>query len=160
MPTRSDRLGREARQKQKAIDAFHARMDLLLQEGIELEDEAMARRLRNVNLALSARERKLKLAGLERDVKDADEADVGGRTDALEDGIGSDEARRAQLLARLSALAAALEQKGADRCPACGRSPALQSERDALWARLSAAEFLTVGERRRMAGLGELEAGE
>ena len=134
MPTRSDRLGREARQKQKAIDAFHARVDLLLLEGIELDDEAMARRLRNVNLALGARERKLKLAGLERDVKDADGADVGGRTDAVGGGIESDEARRAQLLARLSALAAALEQKGVDRCPGCGR---LEPDRDGL-ARLGA----------------------
>ncbi|WP_292259690.1 phage portal protein [Brevundimonas sp.] len=32
--------------------------------------------------------------------------------------------------------------------------PALQAERDALWARLEAASFLTVEERRRMAGLG------
>ena len=38
--------------------------------------------------------------------------------------------------------------------------PALQPERDALWARLAAAAFLTVEERRRMAGLGQLEAGE
>ncbi|MGA0546061.1 phage portal protein [Brevundimonas sp. VNH65] len=37
---------------------------------------------------------------------------------------------------------------------------ALQPERDALWARLAAAPFLTVEERRRMAGLGQLEAGE
>lgn len=33
--------------------------------------------------------------------------------------------------------------------------PALQPERDALWARLDAASFLTAEERRRMAGLGE-----
>jgi HK97 family phage portal protein len=33
--------------------------------------------------------------------------------------------------------------------------PALQPERDALWTRLSAANFLTDAERRRMAGLGE-----
>jgi len=32
--------------------------------------------------------------------------------------------------------------------------PALQPERDALWARLEAASFLTVEERRRMAGVG------
>ena len=32
--------------------------------------------------------------------------------------------------------------------------PALQAERDALWARLDAATFLTDEERRRMAGLG------
>ena len=32
--------------------------------------------------------------------------------------------------------------------------PALQVERDALWARLEAASFLTDAERRRMAGLG------
>ncbi len=32
--------------------------------------------------------------------------------------------------------------------------PALQPERDALWARLSAASFLTDEERRRMAGVG------
>lgn len=31
---------------------------------------------------------------------------------------------------------------------------ALQPERDALWARLEAASFLTEEERRRMAGLG------
>ncbi|HYF21862.1 MAG TPA: phage portal protein [Caulobacteraceae bacterium] len=33
--------------------------------------------------------------------------------------------------------------------------PALQAERDALWARLEAASFLTPEERRRMAGVGE-----
>ncbi len=33
--------------------------------------------------------------------------------------------------------------------------PALQPERDALWARLSAASFLTDEERRRMAGVGQ-----
>lgn len=33
--------------------------------------------------------------------------------------------------------------------------PALQPERDALWARLNAATFLTDEERRRMAGVGE-----
>lgn len=33
--------------------------------------------------------------------------------------------------------------------------PALQPERDALWARLSAASFLTDEERRRMAGVGD-----
>lgn len=33
--------------------------------------------------------------------------------------------------------------------------PALQPERDALWARLSAAAFLTDAERRQMAGVGE-----
>jgi phage portal protein BeeE len=33
--------------------------------------------------------------------------------------------------------------------------PALQPERDALWARLNAASFLTDEERRRMAGVGE-----
>ncbi|HBV12962.1 MAG TPA: phage portal protein, partial [Brevundimonas sp.] len=33
--------------------------------------------------------------------------------------------------------------------------PALQVERDALWARLNAASFLTQDERRRMAGVGE-----
>ncbi|WP_374597579.1 phage portal protein [Brevundimonas sp.] len=33
--------------------------------------------------------------------------------------------------------------------------PALQPERDALWARLSAADFLTDAERRQMAGVGE-----
>ena len=33
--------------------------------------------------------------------------------------------------------------------------PALQPERDALWARLEAASFLTEDERRRMAGIGE-----
>ena len=33
--------------------------------------------------------------------------------------------------------------------------PALQPERDALWARLGAASFLTDAERRRMAGVGE-----
>ena len=33
--------------------------------------------------------------------------------------------------------------------------PALQPERDALWARLNAAGFLTEEERRRMAGVGE-----
>ncbi len=33
--------------------------------------------------------------------------------------------------------------------------PALSAERDALWARLQAASFLTDAERRRMAGLGE-----
>ena len=32
--------------------------------------------------------------------------------------------------------------------------PALQVERDALWARLEAATFLTLEERRRMAGVG------
>jgi phage portal protein BeeE len=32
--------------------------------------------------------------------------------------------------------------------------PALQPERDALWARLNAAAFLTDEERRRMAGVG------
>ena len=32
--------------------------------------------------------------------------------------------------------------------------PALQVERDALWARLNAAGFLTDEERRRMAGVG------
>ena len=32
---------------------------------------------------------------------------------------------------------------------------ALQPERDALWARLEAARFLTDEERRRMAGVGE-----
>ena len=32
--------------------------------------------------------------------------------------------------------------------------PALQPERDALWARLEAASFLTIEERRRMAGVG------
>ena len=32
--------------------------------------------------------------------------------------------------------------------------PALSAERDALWARLSAASFLTDEERRRMAGVG------
>ena len=32
--------------------------------------------------------------------------------------------------------------------------PALQPERDALWARLDAASFLTIEERRRMAGVG------
>jgi phage portal protein BeeE len=32
--------------------------------------------------------------------------------------------------------------------------PALQPERDALWARLTAATFLTDEERRRMAGVG------
>jgi len=32
--------------------------------------------------------------------------------------------------------------------------PALQPEREALWARLEAASFLTDAERRRMAGLG------
>jgi len=32
--------------------------------------------------------------------------------------------------------------------------PALQAEREALWARLEAASFLTDEERRRMAGLG------
>lgn len=38
--------------------------------------------------------------------------------------------------------------------------PALQPERDALWARLDAASFLTSDERRRMAGLGtDLGAG-
>ncbi|MEG2499388.1 MAG: phage portal protein, partial [Brevundimonas sp.] len=31
--------------------------------------------------------------------------------------------------------------------------PALQGERDALWARLEAAGFLTVEERRKMAGV-------
>ncbi|GAA0643751.1 phage portal protein [Brevundimonas lenta] len=34
-------------------------------------------------------------------------------------------------------------------------SPALQPEREALWARLNAASFLTDEERRRMAGVGE-----
>ena len=33
--------------------------------------------------------------------------------------------------------------------------PALQGERDALWARLNAASFLTDEERRRMAGVGD-----
>ncbi len=33
--------------------------------------------------------------------------------------------------------------------------PALQPERDALWARLNAASFLTDEERRRMAGVGQ-----
>ncbi len=33
--------------------------------------------------------------------------------------------------------------------------PALQPEQDALWARLSAASFLTDSERRRMAGVGD-----
>ena len=33
--------------------------------------------------------------------------------------------------------------------------PALSAERDALWARLQAASFLTDAERRRMAGLGD-----
>jgi phage portal protein BeeE len=33
--------------------------------------------------------------------------------------------------------------------------PALSAERDALWARLEAATFLTDPERRRMAGLGD-----
>jgi phage portal protein BeeE len=33
--------------------------------------------------------------------------------------------------------------------------PALQPERDALWARLNAAGFLTDEERRRMAGVGQ-----
>jgi HK97 family phage portal protein len=33
--------------------------------------------------------------------------------------------------------------------------PALQPERDALWARLNAASFLTDEERRRMAGVGK-----
>lgn len=33
--------------------------------------------------------------------------------------------------------------------------PALQVERDALWARLDAASFLTPEERRRLAGVGE-----
>jgi HK97 family phage portal protein len=33
--------------------------------------------------------------------------------------------------------------------------PALQPERDALWARLNAATFLTDEERRRMAGVGK-----
>jgi phage portal protein BeeE len=33
--------------------------------------------------------------------------------------------------------------------------PALQPERDALWARLNAAAFLTDEERRRMAGVGD-----
>jgi phage portal protein BeeE len=33
--------------------------------------------------------------------------------------------------------------------------PALQAERDSLWARLEAASFLTEEERRRMAGVGE-----
>ncbi len=32
--------------------------------------------------------------------------------------------------------------------------PALQPERDALWARLNAATFLDDAERRRMAGVG------
>jgi phage portal protein BeeE len=32
--------------------------------------------------------------------------------------------------------------------------PALQPEREALWARLEAASFLTDEERRRMAGVG------
>lgn len=134
MPTRSVRLAKEAREKQKAIDAFHARIDALLQEGLELDDEAMARRLRNVNLALSARERKLKLVGLEWDMKDADEADGNGRAEADGDGVGSDEARRERLLARLSALAADLEQRGADQCPGCGR---VEPDRDEL-ARLGA----------------------
>ena len=33
--------------------------------------------------------------------------------------------------------------------------PALSAEREALWARLEAASFLTAQERRRMAGLGD-----
>jgi phage portal protein BeeE len=33
--------------------------------------------------------------------------------------------------------------------------PALSAEREALWARLEAATFLTTEERRRMAGLGD-----
>ena len=33
--------------------------------------------------------------------------------------------------------------------------PALQPERDALWARLNTASFLTDEERRRMAGVGD-----
>jgi HK97 family phage portal protein len=35
--------------------------------------------------------------------------------------------------------------------------PALAAEREALWARLEAASFLTLDERRRMAGLGQIE---
>ncbi len=36
--------------------------------------------------------------------------------------------------------------------------PALSAERDALWARLEAASFLTDAERRHLAGLSEVGA--
>ncbi|MGA0546065.1 hypothetical protein ACO2Q1_12385 [Brevundimonas sp. VNH65] len=124
MPRRRERLAAEARKKQKAVDAFHARLDDLLLTGVELDDDAMARRVRNVTLAITARERRLKLDRLEKDVKGADEVD----------GAGGDVARRERLLARLAGLAAELEQKGADRCPACGR---VEPDRDRL-ARLGA----------------------
>ena len=38
--------------------------------------------------------------------------------------------------------------------------PALASERDAMWARLDAARFLTVNEKRRAAGLGPIDGGD
>ncbi|WP_197272368.1 phage portal protein [Brevundimonas sp. AAP58] len=45
--------------------------------------------------------------------------------------------------------------QGVEITPDLDAVPALQPERDALWARLNAAGFLTDEERRRMAGVGE-----
>jgi HK97 family phage portal protein len=45
--------------------------------------------------------------------------------------------------------------QGVEIMPDLDAVPALQPERDALWARLNAAGFLTDEERRRMAGLGD-----
>jgi len=47
------------------------------------------------------------------------------------------------------------EDGGVEITPDLDAVPALQPERDALWARLNAAGFLTDEERRRMAGVGD-----
>jgi phage portal protein BeeE len=43
---------------------------------------------------------------------------------------------------------------GGGRAPDLQNTPAFQEERAAQWARIDAASFLTMEEKRRMAGLG------
>lgn len=100
-----------------AMDALIERLNRELLDNVALDE--LERRAKAVTVIIKAQQALAELGQGGARPKDED-----GRMDAADE-----QALRDRILSRLDGLVAELEQKGADRCPACGR---VEPDRDGL----------------------------
>ena len=99
------------------MDTLLERLNRELLDNVALDE--LERRAKAVSVVIKARQGLAELGQANAGPKDED-----GRMDAADE-----QALRDRILARLDGLVAGLEQKGIDRCPACGR---IEPDRDGL----------------------------